>query len=172
MEVIEYFLIYLWDNYKMAKMIKLILLSDVSDLGKKGDIISVKPGYGRNYLIPQKLAKVATDEEVKKLEEKQKEEKAKVETKLSEKKTLADQLAGITLELERKEGAKGKIFGSVDAKAIAKELSRKSNIDIEPKEVILSKSIKEVGEHKVAIQLAKNIKVNIKVVIKGKSAKK
>ncbi len=153
-------------------MIKIILLSDVSDLGKKGEILEVKPGYVRNYLMPQGLAKIATDEEVEKLEEKQKKERAEKEAELSEKRSLADQLAGTTLEFEKKESKSGKIFGSVDTKAIAKELEKKANIKLKASDVKLEKPIKDIGEHKVAVKMAQDINVDIKVLIKGKVAKK
>ena len=151
---------------------KLILLKDISNLGQKGDIVEVKPGYGRNFLIPKKLAKIATDEEVEKLEEKQEEEKAKKEAEVSEKKTLADQLSAVTLEFERKEGAKGKIFGSVDTKTIVEELEKKTNVKLQTSDIKLEKPIKEIGEHQVAVRIASDIKVDIKVLIKGKNAKK
>lgn len=153
-------------------MIKLILLSDVSDLGKKGDVIEVKPGYFRNYLLPKKLAKIATDKEIEKLEEKQKQAKVKKEAELSEKQNLANQLARATLEFEKKESAKGKIFGSVDAKAIAKELEKKAKVKLDQTDIKLEKPIKNVGEHKVSIKLAENVKADIKVLIRGKVAKK
>jgi len=153
-------------------MIKLILLSDVSDLGQKGEIVEVKPGYARNFLIPRKLAKMATDEEIEKLEQKQEEEKAKKEAEFSEKKSLAEQLSGTTLEFEKKQTGKGKIFGSVDGKAIAKELAKKTNLKLKSADIKLEKPLKEIGEHKVSIKLAKDIKVDIKVLIRGKNVKK
>lgn len=153
-------------------MIKLILLSDVSGLGKKGEVVSVKDGYARNFLLPQKKAKVVTSEEIEKLEEEQEKTKQKETAEIEEKSNLANKLGGTTLEFIKKAASKKKIFGSVTAKDIANELKEKTNVEVSATYVKLPKPLKEEGEHKVKISLAKDIETSIKVLIKAKVDKK
>lgn len=150
---------------------KVILLADAVDLGKEGEVIEVKPGFARHYLLPKKLAKIATEEEIQILEKKQIEKRAKEETALLSKKNLVDQLSGKVLSFKKKIGVKGKMFGSVTQKEIANQLAEKMNIKIKDSDVVLEKSIKEAGEHKVIIKLGEGIEATMKIIVEKESIK-
>ena len=148
-------------------MIKLLLISDVSGLGQKGDIVEVKPGFARHYLLPRKLAKTVTFQEIKELEKKKEEQNSQKEKALVGAQNLADQISGKMLEFTRKASPKGKIFGSISVKDIAKELASKIKIKIDDKNIKLEKPSKKEGEHKAIINLGDGIEANIKIIVKG-----
>lgn len=151
---------------------KLILLKDVLNLGQRDEVVNVKPGFAQHYLLPQKLAKIASDEEVVILEKKEAEKRKKEEMMFSEKRKLAEQLSGKVLEFRKKIGIRGKIFGSVTAKDIQNELATKLNIKTKADDIILKKPIKEAGEHKIIVKFGKDIETTIKVIVEGQIAKK
>lgn len=138
---------------------EIILLTDIANLGHKDDIISVKPGYGRNYLIPQGYAILATPSARKVVAENLK-QRAHKEAKLkAEAEELAAQLAGVKLTIGAKTSSTGKIFGSVNSIMIAESLKEKG-FDIDRKKIML-KDIKEVGTYKAVIKLHREVKVDV-----------
>ncbi|GBE16695.1 50S ribosomal protein L9 [bacterium BMS3Abin15] len=144
---------------------KIILLQDVNSLGKKGDIKEVADGYARNFLLPQKLAEAATGSAVKKVET-VKEKFAEGNKKdLEKNEKLASELDGRDVIIKAKE-KNGKLFGSISAKEIAKEL-KKQKLEITEKAIVLDEPIKEIGEKEVLIQLDHGIEVNIKVIVEA-----
>ena len=140
---------------------EIILLQDVERLGSKDDIVSVKDGYGRNFLIPQKKAIVATESAKKILAENTK-QRAHKEAKLKEEATkIADQIAGKKITIGAKTSTSGKIFGSVNTIQLAEALSKKG-FEIDRKQITIPEdSIKEVGTHKAKIKLHKEVIVEI-----------
>lgn len=144
-------------------VMKLILLQDIKGLGKKFDVKDVKDGYARNFLLPQKLAKIATEAAIKELESqknKQEQEEKEIKTKLEE---LAKNLEGKEFKFELKTGKKREVFGSLSEADIKKVLSEKG---IEA-EILLEKPIKIIGEHQIKIDLGKGVKTTIKVIIES-----
>jgi len=138
---------------------RIILLREIKGLGNKFDIKQVKDGYARNFLIPQGLAKIATEQTIKELEA-QKAAWSKEEQEIKNKlETLAEELSGQEFKFTLKTGKKGEIFGSVTRDDIKNKLSM-PNI-----EVNLERPIKTLGEHQVEINLGKGVKVNIKVSV-------
>ncbi|HPN96327.1 MAG TPA: 50S ribosomal protein L9 [Candidatus Moranbacteria bacterium] len=134
---------------------KIILLQDIKSLGKKGDSKDVSEGYARNFLFPKKIAVLATEVAIKNVEEKRKkevEEKQKETAKLTE---LAHILKDKKIVLKYK-AKKGKLFGSVSARDIAKELE-KENYNVSEKMVKLKDPIKKIGTYSVKLELAPNI---------------
>lgn len=141
---------------------EIILKQDVENLGHKDDIVNVKPGYGRNYLIPQGYAILAT-KPAKKMHEENMKQKAHKEAKLrADAENLAKKIENVSLKIATKTSSTGKIFGSINTIMIAEALE-KVGFDIDRKNIaIKGEAIKEVGSYEATIKLYKNIKVTIK----------
>lgn len=144
---------------------KVILLQNVKGLGKAGDIKEVAEGYARNFLIVRKLAEIASESGVKKVETLKKAQAEKDQMDLEKTQELAEQLEGraVTIIAKAKDE---KLFGSVHAKDIAKEL-KKENIVISEKSIILPEPIKELGEYEVKVELDHNIEAMIMVIVES-----
>jgi len=143
---------------------KIILLKNVEKLGKKGEVKNVADGYARNFLIPNKLAALATKSELAKLE-KQKEietEKAEEELKLYQK--IASQIDGLEIEIPVKINEEGNLFGAITASQIAEKLKEK-NFEIKKEQIKLEEPIKEIGEYEVIVEFPHNLETKIKVII-------
>lgn len=145
---------------------KIILLQNVKNLGKAGEIKEVSDGFARNFLFPKKIAEVATPEAIRKIEAEQVKnaETNKEETERLQK--LASALGDKKVLIEAK-AKKGKLFGSITAREIVQEL-KKENFDIDEDSIILPKAIKEIGDREVEINLGKNIKTKISVSVREK----
>jgi large subunit ribosomal protein L9 len=140
----------------------IILKKDVTGLGYKNDLLKVKDGYARNYLIPKGIAVVATDSKKKELSELRKQQAFKQERIKNEAETIAKGLEGTELKIAVKAGASGKIFGSVNVIMIANAIKEQKNIDIDRKNIILDgDTIKEVGNYKAKIKLHKEVEFEI-----------
>ena len=139
---------------------EIILKQDVENLGHRDDIVNVKPGYGRNYLIPQGYAILAT-ETAKKIHAENMKQRAHKEAKLREEaEALAAKMEGLELTIATKTSSTGKIFGSINTIMLAEALAAKG-FEIDRKNIILKdKSIKEIGKYNASVRLYKNIKAN------------
>ena len=138
---------------------QIILLTDIANLGHKDDIVNVKPGYGRNYLIPQGYAILATESARKVVAENIK-QRAHKEAKLkAEAEELAAKLADVKLTIGAKTSSTGKIFGSVNNIMISEALTAKG-FDVDRKKIVL-KEIKEVGTYTAVIKLHREVKVDV-----------
>ena len=138
---------------------EIILLTDIANLGHKDDIVNVKQGYGRNYLIPQGYAILATPSARKVVAENLK-QRAHKEAKLrAEAEELAAQLAEVKLTIGAKTSSTGKIFGSVNSIMISESLKEKG-FDIDRKKIML-KDVKEVGTYTALIKLHREVKVDV-----------
>lgn len=145
---------------------KVIMLSDVKDVGKKGEIINVAEGYARNYLLPRKLAMEATESSLKQLEqEKRAQEKKKQKEKQNAIKQ-AEMLSKTHLTLKVKAGEQGKLFGSITSKDISDALKSQYNIDIDKRKIELSNPIKSVGDYEATVKLAPEVetKIHFKII--------
>lgn len=157
---------------KSHKKIEIVLLDDVVSLGQKGDKVEVAKGYAINYLIPQNFAALSSDPRAEAILRKMKEKK-KEKTAVTEKaKKMAEKLEGLKIEIEKKAGAKDKLFGSVTQSDILRELAKKSKIKIGKVDVIGDLPIKSQGEYKIKVKLAAGVEPEIKVKIVGKAAAK
>ncbi|HRI00121.1 MAG TPA: 50S ribosomal protein L9 [Saprospiraceae bacterium] len=145
---------------------ELILLKDVEKLGDKHEIVKVRPGYGRNFLIPQGLALLANQTNRKVLTELKKQEDYRENKKLNEYKALADQLEGVTLRIGAKTGTTGKIFGSVTNVQIAQALKEQCNMEVVRKKIHILEEVKTEGTYTAQIDFHKEVraKVNFEVV--------
>ena len=138
---------------------EIILLTDIANLGHKDDIVDVKQGYGRNYLIPQGYAILATPSARKVVAENLR-QRAHKEAKLkAEAEAIAAQLAEVKLTIGAKTSSTGKIFGSVNSIMISESLKEKG-FDIDRKKIML-KDVKEIGTYTALIKLHKEVKVDV-----------
>ena len=142
---------------------EIILKEDVIGLGYKHDIVNVKPGYGRNYLIPQGKGVIASESAKKMLAEELKQKAKKLEKIKADAQSIADKLEGVALTIAAKVSANGTIYGSVNSVMIANELA-KLGFDIDRK-LINIKDVKTVGEHKALVRVHKDITVAIPVTV-------
>jgi len=139
---------------------QVILLEDVANLGYKDEVVTVKSGYGRNYLIPQKKAVIASESAKKVLEENLRQRAHKLEKIKTDAQTVASKLEGMSLTIGAKTSSTGTIFGSVTNIQIADELA-KNGIEIDRKTIIIKESIKEVGSYKAVVKLHKDISIEL-----------
>jgi large subunit ribosomal protein L9 len=139
---------------------QVILKEDVTNLGYKDDIITVKDGYGRNFLIPQKKAIIASESAKKVLAENLRQRAHKLEKIKKDAQELATQLEGIALVIGAKTSSTGTIFGSVSNIQVVDELKKKG-FDIDRKKIVIKDSVKEVGNYKAILKLHKEISVDI-----------
>lgn len=142
---------------------EVILTQDINTLGYKNDVIKVKNGYGRNYLIPKGLALEATETNRKIVAENQKQRAFKEEKIKKEAQKVADALQNITLKIGAKAGTSGKIFGSVNAIQIAEAIQKQYNYDIDRRKIMVDgESIKELGTYTAKVNLHKEVKLDVK----------
>lgn len=146
---------------------QVILMEKVTNLGNLGDIVKVKDGYARNYLIPQKKAKRATPENIAEFERRRAELERQQAEKLAAAQELASRLEGITVQITRKAGEDGRLFGSVTNIDIAEGL-KELGYDIPRAQILMAEGpIKSVGEVELEIALHTDVRVTIKVSVLG-----
>src|SRR5689334_7865566 len=152
----------------MSEKIQVILAEDVANLGKSGELVSVRPGYGRNYLIPQGLAMLATKKNVANIEHNKKiiaERNAKTRKSAED---LAGKLSGVTVQIERAVGEGDKLFGSVTSKDIAEALAAKGH-QVDKKNIHLPEAFKALGQYTVDVKLTSGVTAQVKVWVVAKS---
>ena len=135
---------------------KVILKEDVQNLGQQGDVVEVKSGYARNYLMPQKLAILFTKQQKKSIEEAQRVEERKLEREKDQLESVLKQVEDLSLSLKMQSEEDNKLFGSVTKLDIVK-LLEENGITLDKKYVDLSSPIKTLGEHKVNIVFTKEM---------------
>ena len=146
---------------------QVILLEKVGNLGNLGDVVKVKDGYARNYLIPQRIARRATAEAVKEFEAKRAELEAAAAAKLADAQAQGEKLAGLTVQILQKSGVDGRLFGSVTNFDIAEALT-KQGFDIHKAQVRLPQGpFKAVGDYPVDVSLHSDVVVSITVSVLG-----
>ena len=149
---------------------KVILLKDIQGTGKKDQIVEVSDGYGRNYLLPRKLAKEATSEAVNALEKSKGADRHRQEVRRQEAEVKARELKGKVIQLEVRGGENGKLFGSVTTDQIAAALKEQHGVDIDRRKLELEEPIKTAGQYFVNLKLVAGIAtrmiVNVKVATK------
>ncbi|MDR7129168.1 large subunit ribosomal protein L9 [Algoriphagus sp. 4150] len=145
---------------------EIILKTDIKGLGYKNDLVDVKPGYGRNYLIPQGFAVLGTSSNKKILAENIKQAAHKAEKIKTEAENIAAKLETLTLEIKAKIGESGKIFGKVTTLQIADALATQG-IDIDRKKISINVPVDGAGEFAAEVDLHREVKTNVKFNVSG-----
>ena len=145
---------------------KVLLLADVKNLGKKDDIVNVSDGYARNMLFPKKLAVTATPKNMKDVELKKKNE-ARIEAEhLKEAQKFAEELSSKEVTVGIKVGTGGIAFGSVSTKEIAEAAKNQLGVELDRKKMILDAPLREVGESSVQVRVHPKVTATLKVIVK------
>lgn len=148
---------------------ELILKETIDSLGREGDVVKVKPGYGRNYLLPQGKAVVANEANMAILEQNKAEIQARLEQEKKKAENLSKKLSGFTLEFSMLAGEDDKLFGSVTAGDIAEQLADK-NISVDKKDILLAEPIKTLGDFSVTIKAGFDLTTIISVKVVAQEA--
>ena len=143
---------------------QLLLLEDVDALGRKGEIVTAKPGYVRNFLLPRGLAAIASPNTLRKQERLRAEREKQAVIDRGEAEALVKQIEGLTLEIKVKVDPEGHMYGSVSAHDIA-QLFQEKGIAIEKKYIQLNRPIKETGAHKISLKLKEGIPAIVQLSI-------
>src|SRR6516162_7269013 len=150
---------------------QLVLTEDVPHLGKQGELVEVKPGYGRNYLLPKGLATVPTEHNLRLLERYKVRVQQAREARIADLKVLADQIRKTPIQIEANANEEGHLYGPVGPAEIAKAL-RSKNLIVEPDMVKMEGPIKEVALYAVKVQLGYEIDSEVQVVVVRSAEKK
>ena len=145
---------------------QVILKKEVQNIGEAGDLVNVKDGYARNYLIPKNFAEVATEGALKNREQNLARIKAKQEKLHQEALAKASEIEKLgQLELSAKAGESGKLFGTITTKKLCEEIKERADIDIDRKTVSLNAPINKVGEFTMLIKLTSKVKSELKIIV-------
>lgn len=144
---------------------EVILQQDVKGLGKKGDVVNVADGYGRNFLLPRGLAVPATAGNIKQVDIEKETQRQKRERELQEAQEIAARIQGQKLQIATKVGESGKLFGSITSQEIAERLKRQYKVEIDKRKIELEEPIKSVGKHPVKIKIHPKVQVEITVQV-------
>jgi large subunit ribosomal protein L9 len=146
------------------KTVKVILREDVPNLGDAGEIVSVKPGFARNYLLPQELAYEATESSVRRLEQERERAEQRARRDYLEARRQASQLEELSITFQARAGEESKLFGSITSADIADRLKEQGlDFQVDRKQIDLSEPIKSLGVHNVPIRLHAEVRPEIKV---------
>lgn len=153
----------------MASSIQVVLKENVDKLGKAGDLVKVKPGYARNYLIPRLLAVTATRGNIAQLEHERAAVMANVAKLKRSAEDLAKQLSKVTIKIAKPAGDGDKLYGSVTAKEIAEALVEKG-FELDRKKLDIPGSLKQLGEYEIAAKLGSEVTASFKLIIEKQSS--
>ena len=149
-------------------LVQVILSEDVHNLGTAGDVVKVKPGFARNFLIPQGKALPATAARVHEVEHKRRVIADKRSKELKDLESVKSRLEAISLEIAAQVGEEGKLFGSVTSQNLA-DLLREKGVEVERRKIVLVEPIKTVGEHTITVRLRNDVVASIKVTVTAAS---
>ena len=144
---------------------KVVLLKDVKNIGKRDDILNVSDGYARNFLFPQKLAMEATTGAMKEIQLKRAAQDAREAEALRQAQEKADGLKGKVIELKVKCGDKGRLYGSVTSAEVADALEKQHGVKVDKRKLDLGEPIKEVGEREITVWLYTGVTTKMKLHI-------
>ena len=144
---------------------KVILQQDVKGQGKKGQMVEVSDGYGRNFLLPRKLAVEATAENVNTMKMQDKAKAARLAEEKAQAQALAERLKGVQVKIKARAGQGGKLFGSITSKEISEELKKQFDMDVNKSKIVLSDPIKSFGAFEVKCKLGSEVSGVINVLV-------
>lgn len=144
---------------------KVILQQDVKGQGKKGQMVEVSEGYGRNFLIPRKLAVAATADNVNVMRQAEEAQARRVALEQQAAREYAKQFEDITVHITAKSGTGGRLFGSVTSKEVATQLKKEHGIDIPKQKIVMKESIKSFGTFELKVKLYPEITGTLKVKV-------
>lgn len=148
------------------RSVKVILKEDMENLGASGDVVEVKPGYARNYLLPQGLAYEASEANVRRLEEERRLAEERAKRDYLEARRRASQIEGVGLTFHARAGEQGKLFGSVTSADIADRLNERDlDFEVDRRRVELDEPLKQLGAFMVSIKLHQDVEVEVEVRI-------
>lgn len=150
---------------------KIVLLKDVKDVGKRNEVVNVSDGYARNFLFPQKLALEATPAAIKEIERKRAIEAAKEAERRAEAQAKAEALKGKVIHISVRCGDKGRLYGSITNAEIAEELEKQHGIQVDKRKIDLSDPIRSVGDVSVVVWLYQGITTTMTVRVEAAPAK-
>lgn len=145
-------------------MMELLLKENVEHLGVRGEIVKVRAGYGRNYLIPKGLALMATRANIKLIERERQRLVKLAQAELAAAQSLAEKLTALTLTFPRKAGEHGTLYGSVTSMDIAEALAAQG-LEVERRRIVLKEPIKALGEYETPVKLHRDVTATLKVVV-------
>ena len=151
----------------MPTTIPVILQHDLANLGKTGEVVKVRPGYARNYLLPKQLAAAATSKNMSRIEHEQRAAAAKAAKAKVAAEELAKKVGETAISLTRKAGEEGKLFGAVTAKEIEAALAEKG-VAVDRRKIQLAEPIKAVGKYEIAVKLGFEVTATIKLDVVGR----
>ena len=144
---------------------KVILLADVKGQGKKNDVIEVSDGYGKNFLIPRKLAKVADAQSLNDVKLKEEARLYRIETEKKEARALAEQLKALMVKIPASSGADGRLYGSITSKDIVEKLAADHGIVIDKRKLVMNDPIKAYGKYEIDVKLYTEVSGKINVLV-------
>ena len=154
-----------YTNERKEITMEVILKETIDTLGREGDIVKVKPGYGRNYLLPQQKAVAASPANIALFEKDQAAIQARIKEETKAAEAIAKKLAGTTLSIAMLTGGEERLFGSVTSSDIAKKLTEDTSVEIDKKNILLKEPIKELGESNVTVKVGFQTSVDITVQV-------
>jgi large subunit ribosomal protein L9 len=147
---------------------QVILTQDVTNLGKAGELVSVRPGYGRNYLVPRGMAVSATAANVHRLEHDKRVIAKKVAKERAGAEAQAERINVVTLQFDRQVGDEEKMFGSVTSRDLVEQL-KKAGVDIDHRQIALEAPIKALGKYEVPVKLSAGVTAQLKFFVVAKA---
>lgn len=144
---------------------KVILVRDVPNLGRAGQVVDVADGYGRNYLIPRGLAVPASEARLRELEERRAAERRRAERELADARRVAERIDGQAVTVRARAGAQGRLFGSVTAQHVADALERQFGVQVDRRRIALDEPIRHVGTYEVPVRLHAQVMARVRVEV-------
>lgn len=152
-----------------GKPMKLILTQEITGLGAPGDVVEVKAGYGRNYLVPRRLAMPWTRGSEQQIELIKRARAAREIRSLDDAKAAAAQLAGLKIRLQTRAGGGGRLFGSISTADIASAVKKAGGPELDRRKIEVSNPIKTIGSHRVAVRLHPEVSANLDIEVTAAS---
>lgn len=148
----------------MPANIQVVLQQDVDKVGKSGELVRVRPGFARNYLLPRQLAVLATTAAVHRIEHERNVAVARAEKSKKDARDVAQKLSGLSIRIAQKVGDEGRLFGSVTTKDIEAAV-KAQGLDVDRKRIVLAEPIKNVGSYEIVVKLLSDVTATLKVEV-------